>query len=248
MVSWHWLLLSYTQAIDNGSQNDQNFIKDSYRKRAYANLTSERFQSAKEDALASCSGGVQDGQSYYAAGRAAYALREFSESKEYLEKALRIIPSDLKCGKDLLQALTRIDEEQNGTYDFEKMALSVTEQHIYLDHADFSRDTVISATSHAGRGLFAARDIAAGSLVLCEKAFCIPDVYSGDEPSDLVLFNLNNNTRTQRPAQTALFLQLVQKLYNNAHLNSRYFDLYGWDYQRTGKEGASVDGVPVIDT
>jgi hypothetical protein len=148
----------------------------------------------------------------------------------------------------LLQALTRIDEEQNGTYDFEKMTFSATDQQVYLDHADFSRDTVIGTTSHAGRELFAARDIAAGSLVLCEKAFCIPDVYSGDEPSDLVLFNLNNNTRTQRPVQTALFLQLVQKLYNNPHLNSRYFDLYGGDYLRTGKEGTLVDGVPVIDT
>ncbi|TVY62314.1 hypothetical protein LSUE1_G007932, partial [Lachnellula suecica] len=238
----------YTQAIDNGSKNDQTFIRDTYRKRAYANLTSERFQNAKEDALASRSGGVDDAKSYYAAGRAAYALREYSESKEYFEKALRISPNNLRCGKDLIQVLARIDEEQHGIYDFEAMSLSVTDQYIYLDHADFSRATILGDTLHAGRGLFAARDIEAGGLVLCEKAFCLPDLYSSDQINDFVLFNLNNNTRTQRPAQTALFLQLVQKLYSNPHLNARYFDLDGGGYSRTGKEGTLVDGVPVIDT
>lgn len=201
-----------------------------------------------EDALGSCSGAAQDAKSYHTAGLAAYALRDFSASKKYFEKALRIAPNDLRCGRDLLRALTRIDEEQNGIYDFEKMALSVTDHHLFLDHADFSRDTVIGTTAHAGRGLFAARDIAAGGLLLCEKAFCLPDMYSGDEPNGLVLFNLNNNSRTQRPSQTALFLQLVQKLYSNPHLTSRYFDLDGGDYIRTGKEGSLVDGVPVIDT
>jgi len=241
-------LYSYTQAIDNAPQDDQVFIRDTYRKRAYANLTCERFQNAKDDALASCSGGEQDAKSYYTAGKAAYALREYSKSKEYFEKALRVSPSDLRCGKDLLEALARIDEEQNGIYDFEKMSLSVTDQHIYLDHADYSGETEINNTKYAGRGLFATQDIPAGGLVLCEKAFCLPDIYSGDEPNDLVLYNLNNNSRTQKPAQTALFLQLVQKLYNNPHLAPSYFELDGGNYIRAGKEGALVDGVPVIDT
>jgi tetratricopeptide (TPR) repeat protein len=247
----NWLTLalySYTQAIDNGPQNDKDFIRDTYRKRAYANLTCERFQNAKDDALASCSGGEQDARSYYTAGKAAYALREYSKSKEYFEKALRVSPNDLRCGKDLLEALARIDEEQNGIYDFEKMSLSVTDQHIYLDHADYSAETKIGDTEHAGRGLFATQDLPAGGLVLCEKAFCLPDVYSGDEPNDMVLYNFNNNSRTQKPAQTALFLQLVQKLYNNPHLAPQYFDLDGGKYIRAGKEGTLVDGVPVIDT
>lgn len=239
---------SYTQAIDNGPRNDQNFIRDTYNKRAYANLSCERFQSAKDDAIAACLGGPQDARSYYTAGKSAYALREYSKSKEYFEKALRISPSDLRCGKNLLEAIARIDEEQNGLYDFENMSLSVNDQHIFLDHADYNVNTIIGKTEHAGRGLFACHDILAGGLVLCEKAFCLPDVYSGEGPNDMVLYNLNNNSRTQRPAQTALFLQLVQKLYNNPHLASSYFDLDGGSYIRAGKEGTLVDGVPVIDT
>jgi hypothetical protein len=38
------------------------------------------------------------------------------------------------------------------------------------------------------------------------------------------MYNLNTTSRTQRPAQAALFLQLVQKLYNNPHLNKSFFD------------------------
>jgi hypothetical protein len=60
---------------------------------------------------------------------------------------------------------------------------------------------------------------------------------------------LNTTSRTQRPAQTALFLQLVQKLYNNPHLNKSFFDLDGGkDYLRSGKEGELIDRVPIVDT
>jgi hypothetical protein len=129
------------------------------------------------------------------------------------------------------------------------MVTSVTEQNIRLDHADWTKNTVVKSTPTHGRGLFAARDIAAGELILCEKAPCLPNRYDGEEGSDLVMYNLNTTSRTQRPAQTALFLQLVQKLYNNPHLNKSFFDLDGGkDYLRSGKEGELIDRVPIVDT
>jgi hypothetical protein len=51
----------------------------------------------------------------------------------------------------------------------------------------------------------------------------------------------------QRPAQAALFLQLVQKLYNNPHLNKSFFDLDAGNCLWSGKEEEPVDGVPIID-
>jgi hypothetical protein len=68
------------------------------------------------------------------------------------------------------------------------MVTSVTEQNIRLDHADWTKNTVVKSTPTHGRGLFAARDIAAGELILCEKAPCLPNRYDGEEGSDLVMY------------------------------------------------------------
>ena len=127
------------------------------------------------------------------------------------------------------------------------MVKSVTKQNIRLDHADWTKNTDVKSTPTHGRGLFATRDIEAGELVLCEKAFCLPNRYEGEEGNDLVMYNLNTTSRTQRPAQAALFLQLVRKLYNNPHLNKSFFDPEAGNYLRSGKEGELVDGVPIID-
>jgi hypothetical protein len=61
------------------------------------------------------------------------------------------------------------------------------------------------------------------------------------------MYNLNTTSRMQRPAQAALFLQLVQKLYNNPHLNKSFLDLDAGNCLWSGKEEEPVDGVPIID-
>jgi hypothetical protein len=56
-------------------------------------------------------------------------------------------------------------------------------------------------------------------------------------------------SRTQIPAQAAQFLTLVQKLYNNPHLNKNYFELDGGHrYLRSGKEVELVDRVDRVPT
>ncbi|KAH8661654.1 hypothetical protein BGZ60DRAFT_530604 [Tricladium varicosporioides] len=237
----------YTQAIDGQSTNE-SFRKDAYRKRAFANLIAERFESAKNDALSSCSGATSDSKAYYTAGRASYELRNYAESKEYFEKSLELCPRDSKTRKDYNRSLARIEEQDNGNYDFTKMILSLSNDHVSLDHADFTKNTEVKMTEHAGRGLFASRDIGAGEIVLCEKAFCLPDYYTGDgDVNNMVLYNFNDHSRTQKPAHCAVYLQLVQHLYKNPHLTGRLFDLDAGTYLKSGKEGNIVDGVPIID-
>jgi len=240
---------SYTQAIDSSAPTESEFLRDVYRKRAFANLTAKFYVAAKDDALASCSGETFDSKAYYCAGRSAYELGAYAESKNHFEKALSLSPNDLKCKKDLVRTRARIGEEENGDYDFKSMVKSVTMNQLHLDHADYTKNAIIGPTAHAGRGLFAPHLLKAGSLVLCEKAFCLPDRYCQSEQSnDLVMFNFNTNARTQRPAQPQLFRELVQKLYHNAHLTSSFFELDGGNYIRSGKEGQLVDGVPIVDS
>jgi hypothetical protein len=119
---------------------------------------------------------------------------------------------------------------------------------MHLNHADWTKSTIVKSTATHGRDLFAARDIEAGKMVLCEKALCLPTLYHGEEGSGLIMYNLDTTSRTQRPAQAALFLTLVQKLYNNPHLNKNFFDLDGGRrYLRSGREGELVNGVPTVD-
>lgn len=240
--------LSYTQAIDTSSLENPAFYRDAHRKRAFANLRAKFFTAAKDDALASCSEDAIDEKAYYCAGRATYDLGDYTKSQEYFENALKLNPKDSKYKKELNQVKSRIREQEEGIFDFHSMVTSVTEQNIHLDHADWRKSTIIKSTATHGRGLFAARDIKAGELVLCEKSLCLPNRYDGEEGSDFTMYNLNTTSRTQRPAQAALLLQLVQKLYNNPHLNKSFFDLDGGSYLRSGKEGDLVDGVPIVDT
>ncbi|RDL33831.1 SET protein [Venustampulla echinocandica] len=239
----------YTQAIDAGLKEcDQTFVNDAYRKRAFANLAAESFQNAKADILSSCPEEAVDSKACFTIGRAAYELREYEESKNYFEKALQATPNDVKARKEYNRALARIGEQESGNYDFEKMIASVSDRHVRLDHADFNKTSAIGPTAYAGRGVFTTRDVQAGEIILCEKAFCLPNMYSGDGPTDSVLYNFNNGSQTRKFAQVALFQQLVQKLYKNPHLNQRLLELYAGDYERSGKEGDMVDGVPIVDS
>jgi hypothetical protein len=143
--------------------------------------------------------------------------------------------------------IARISEQQDGIYDFKSMGESFSEKFVNLDHASFVRNTMVASTERKGRGLFATRRIPRGSIVLCEKAFAFSNTSSGKETSHGVLYNFNTNTRTQSAAQGALFMQLINKLYNNPMLNSKFFELDSGEYIRSGKEGELVDGVPLID-
>lgn len=207
---------------------------------------SEAFGTVLEDALASCSGDSSDNKAYHCGGRACYELGLFAESKAHFERALELSVKDVKSRKDLNRAIAQIGEE-NGKYDFSKMAGSVIANQIYLDCVDFIENTTVGKTLTHDRGLFANKFIPASGLVLAEKALCLPNMYEGHRSLTTALYNFNTNAKTKRTAQAALFWQLAHKLYNNPNLGERFFDLDGGKYLRSGEEGDLVDGVPIID-
>lgn len=239
----------YTQALAIPSDNS-TFTQDTYHKRSFANLLSEHFHPAIQDALSSCNNTVQDSRSHFTAARAAYSLALYSESKTYLERALELTPDDTKPQKELNKVKLRLEEQENGNYNFPPMFSNHQKKgKVYLDHANFTSNIEIRQTPHAGRGLFTRKDVEPGEILLVEKAFCLPDFYTGiDEESEIELYNFNNNSRTQKTSQAMLFLKVVQELYKHPHLCSEFFKLDGGGYERSGKEGKLVDGVPVIDS
>jgi tetratricopeptide (TPR) repeat protein len=188
-----------------------DFVRDAYRKRAYANLTAGRFDVAMEDALASCPGEDLDAKAAYCSGRAAYELGLYEDSRDYFGRALKLNPNNPRCRKDLNRALSRIEEQDLGNYDFKSMGESLSITNVHMDHANFLRNVEIRDTGTHGRGLYATRDLERGNLVLCEKALCFPNMLKEDlHNSETTLYNFNTNTRTEGAAQGALFLSLVQ--------------------------------------
>lgn len=188
-----------------------------------------RYDATKADSLASRTGGPSDWKAYYNAGRAAYGLCEYKESREYLAKALELNPNGSGVKKEYERCLARIHEEETGEYDFKAMYEKLSPQNVHLDHGSFLRRTVVKESPHHGRGIFAAEDINAGEVIFAEKATLMPNQY---EPVR---------------ASAALYAMTVRQLCDNPSLAKTILQLHPGDYQRSGLEGTTVDGVPIVD-
>lgn len=185
--------------------------------------------------------------SAYCAGRAAYELGRWEESRDHFEEALKTNPNDPRYKRDLLRANKRVEEEEEGSYDIHVMGDALTKTHVNLDHASYIRNTMMAMTETKGRGLFTTCAIPRGGIVLCEKAFCFPNMCDGRKRAHNILFNYNTGKRLQQPSQGALFIDLIKKLYNNPILTLKFFELDSGNYIKSGLDGELVDGVPVID-
>ena len=126
----------------------------------------------------------------------------------------------------------------------------MTSGNIDLDHATYSGSIEVRSAGNHGRGLFSTDFIKKGSLVLCEKAFSLPDLYGEDKAEGVVLYNFNSSSRTQRMAQAGLFLRLRERLFvgPSTGQEEKFWDLDAGGYMRSGIEGKVVDGVPVVDS
>ncbi|CAP60185.1 uncharacterized protein PODANS_1_5000 [Podospora anserina S mat+] len=219
----------YTEALD--CAEDEGFKPSIYTKRAGTSLILGRYDSAKEDALASRTGTTTDWKAYYTAGRACYGLCNYSESKEYLSKALELNPTNPAIKKEYERCLARLHEEETGDYDFEAIYKSLSPKNVHLDLGSFTRNTEVKASPLHGRGLFATKDLAPGDLVFAEKATLMPNQY---EPMR---------------ASAALYALTVRQLLDNPSLCKSVLQLYPGEmtYERNPLEGTLVDGVPVLD-
>lgn len=219
---------SYTEGI-SVTQDDVHVKADLLAKRAGINLVLAKFDAAKEDALASVTGGSNDWKAYHTAGRASYGLRDYQASRDYHQRALELSADNQSIKREVERCANRVAEAKLGEYDFQKMAESVTYRNVHLDHASFTRKVYVADSAVHGQGLFAKEPIKAGELVFCERAFLLPNQY---EPT--------------RAAAT-LFATMTSQLYNNPSQAAQILSLDAGDYARSGSEGTVVDGVPVTD-
>ena len=232
----------------------QAVAHDLHRNRAHVNLTLSRFDEAKADGIAAITGGdderskALDSKANFRAGWAAYSLGQFEEAKQLLNDALTLTPQDKETKLFLRKTENRLREHLSSQYDFAQIRSQLSRSRPRVDAATFTGDTAARSSPLGGRGLFATRDISAGEIVLCEKAFCV--VWSHEpEAWSAMTYDIRDDRIRVFPA--GLAIALIQKLINNPSQIEKVMNLFG-DWKSSAERGAiaseAEDGEAVVDT
>lgn len=140
----------------------------------------------------------------------------------------------------------RLQEQQTGEYNFMSMLKQADVVPPIIDCATFSKSVCVKASPRrGGKGLFLTKDVEAGELVLCEKAFAYAHLGPDNEWPRLQVM-LNQLTKKVYAGGVApLLTEVIQKLYRGAQHADAFKDLCS-DYPYI--KVADCDGSPVVDT
>ncbi|KAH9210388.1 TPR domain-containing protein [Leptodontidium sp. 2 PMI_412] len=244
---------SYSQGlrvatVDGATKEDLAY--DLYRNRAHVNLTLERFDEAKADALRALLDREDqkelDSKAYYRAGSAAYGLGAYQEAKEYFEKQLMLMPGEKLAVSSLSRAEARLREQATGVYNFKKIKAGLSTACLGVDAASFTSNVKVGESGGRGRGLYSTRAIDEGEIVLCEKSF---RVVWGHHREALTAMTYDGRDEKIRVIPAGLNKAIVEKLRDNPSQIQRVMDLYGDYRSAVGKQLVVTDeSTPVIDT
>lgn len=153
----------------------------------------------------------------------------------------RLWPRNRAAGDLQQRALARIQEERTGNYSFLQMYEQAKMTPPLIDCATFSAPVEVDESS---RGAFTTRRVAAGELLLCEKAFAY-SYADGDDVSSQKQILMNTNTsRVVTGGQARLLADIVQKRRHNWDLTCQFQDLDAgadifWDHKNDS--GPQID-------
>lgn len=244
-----------------GGAQLEEITRDLHRNRAHTNLLLSRLEAAKTDALSSLTGAPStdpdsralDSKAYYRAGCAAYNLGEYSQAREFFSRRQQLMPG----AGDAAARKTdqRIRERDAGEYDWAGIrAAAALYPRRGADAASFVGNTRVRDSPGRGVGLFAARDVPRGGLVLCEKAFCVA---WGNSQNSMAAVTYDVRDGRVRVSPAGLVRKVVEKLRWTPSYIEQVMGLYG-DYRGAqggngkdkpagGGEGAVVDVFRVHD-
>lgn len=191
----------------------------------------------------------------FRAAEALYNLRQFSECCQVLEQLCANFPHNSEASAFLERTQSRVVEQNSGVYNFNQLQENANKiRPPHLDHATYIGPVEVRPTESKGRGLFVTKDVKAGDLLLCEKAFSV--AHTGKEGAaddgnvgtiSRISILLNPETgRGSMGTQADLIKLTVQKLYRNPSLAPAFNTLYHGSYERGS--ASTVDGEPIVDT
>jgi hypothetical protein len=240
----------YTEGLKIATEHSiSSLARDIARNRAYVSLLLGQLDEVLEDAKASLireddqRSKDLDSKAYFRAGSAAYTLGQYPLAKKLFEEQQKLTPGD-KDGRTYLKRIAaRVREQESGSHDFTKLRLNLSKARSRVDAATFTAKTEVKDSANMGRGLFANRNIAAGELIMCEKAFCVVWGYER-EAMTAMTYDLRDDRIRVSPI--GLSKAIVQKLISNPSQIADVMDLYG-DYQGEDTDAAVVDVFRVHD-
>ncbi len=224
--------------------------------RAMAYLNLDYYDAALEDASRASAGEKPPEKALYRAALALYHLGRFDECRGRLDVLLRLNPRNDAGREQMKRVLQRLYEQKSGKYDYDSMYESVRGGNRRLDIATFSGPVVFRPVPGHRGGLFTMRAVAAGELLLCEKAFVYngaadyPGMASSDEQSPLsgvsTLINMNDDSVTVGTLPDMIDTA-IQKVFRNPSFLPTLVSLYSGSYS-TVDAPPLVDGQPVVDS
>lgn len=232
------------------SKTNPDLARDIARNRAYVNLLLTHFDEAISDAKASLTGKDDqkskdlDSKAYYRAGSAAYGLGQYDEAKSFFEAQLKLSPNDKDATTYLKRIELRFREQQSGTYNWKKLKAGLSQARPHVDAASFLGNIKVENSAGRGRGMFVTRNIPAGELVMCDKAF---SVVWGHDKEALTAMTYDVRDDRIRVQPVGLSKATVQKLLGNSSQIERVMDLFG-DYEGDGKNIFRNEDGPIVDT
>ncbi|KAG4292978.1 hypothetical protein FPRO06_12466 [Fusarium proliferatum] len=242
----HWLpaLHSYTLAISTAGSPYEK--QQALLGRSQVNLQLDRPRQALLDAIEG------DGllaasteESLLLQARAIYNLGKFEECLEKLQALTAAFPKSVPGWSMKSAIFKRLEEQNDGGYAFDDMLVEAQETPPLIDRATFSSLVEIRIAPGRGKGLFLTKDVSAGDLILCEKAFSYCFMDEKSHKTYPILGNLPLKEVTTG-GSVRLWAQAIQKLYHNPEHIDTIQELFHGDQKKL--QISECDGSPVVDS
>lgn len=184
--------------------------------RALAHLKIRSYDLVLRDLQVSIAQDHPPEKALYRTSQAQYFLGRFQHCLVTLATLLREYPRNRAAVRLKSRAEQRLMEQRTGRYDFRKMYNDCISKILYLDHGSYVGPVKIKNSQGRGLGLFTTKNVVAGELLLCEKAFSYSFQESNAENTEdasgiLILANIFTNGITAG-TQVDLMKETIQKL------------------------------------
>ncbi|ODM18565.1 hypothetical protein SI65_06437 [Aspergillus cristatus] len=223
----------YTRGLDCSPTTDE--IRALGLKRSIAFIKTKQFAAALADADSAIAATGPTEKALTRKVQALYNLDRFQECCEILKGLLEENPSNAAAQNELARATERLAEQETGSYEFKKFHEAANKlRPPLLDHATYIGPVVVKEAGSYGRGLFTTKEVKAGDLLLCAKAFGFAFADPEHRRDVTMVYKME------------LIRAISQKMYANPSLTSVITDLHADGYKSV--DVAEVDGKPVVDT
>ncbi|KAL4880559.1 hypothetical protein BJY04DRAFT_219028 [Aspergillus karnatakaensis] len=210
-----------------------------------------------------------------AKAQALYDHRRFEEASQVYHALWRQFPASTDARDNVCRAMIRLKETKMGEYVFKEMrekaekiarVMEKQSQHekgdqgphpdraltLDLDYATFVMAVTVRKTPDCGRGLFAVKEVKAGDLLLCEKAFVYVMGHSstashGLPASETTRPDSATNAGADALLQPALTSQVIQKLHKNPSQVPAITNLYSGPSEQS-RACQRADGSLLVDS